>query len=33
LGLEWILGRLAGALWSGITWLRIGTDDGILGMQ
>jgi hypothetical protein len=27
----WILGRLAGGwVWSGISWLRIGTDGGFL---
>jgi hypothetical protein len=25
MGLEWTLGRLAGGVWSGFTWLRIGT--------
>jgi hypothetical protein len=28
IGLEWIFGRLAGGgLWSGFTWLRIGTGS------
>jgi hypothetical protein len=31
IGLEWILGRLAGGWgWSGFSWLRIGTGGGIL---
>jgi hypothetical protein len=30
MGLEWILGRLAGGrVTSGLTWLRMGTGDGI----
>jgi hypothetical protein len=28
--LEWILGRLAGGMWNGLTWLRIGTGGGLL---
>jgi hypothetical protein len=28
MGLEWILGRLAGVVWSGFKWLRIGTLTG-----
>jgi hypothetical protein len=28
--LERILGRLAGGMWSGLIWLRVGTDDGLL---
>jgi hypothetical protein len=27
---EWILGRLAGGLWNGFSWLRIGTGGGLL---
>jgi hypothetical protein len=32
MGLEWILGRLAGGggLWSGFTWLRTRTVGGLL---
>jgi hypothetical protein len=30
MGLNWILGRLVGGLWSGFTWLRIGTGGGLL---
>jgi hypothetical protein len=30
MGLEWILGRLVGGVWSGFTWLRIGTVGGLL---
>jgi hypothetical protein len=30
LGSEWILGRLAGEVWSGSSWLTIGTDGGFL---
>jgi hypothetical protein len=26
----WILGRLAGGVWSGSSWLRIGADGGLL---
>jgi hypothetical protein len=29
-GSEWILGRLAGGMWSGSSWLRIGTGGGLL---
>jgi hypothetical protein len=29
-GSEWILGRLAGGMWSGSSWLRIGADGGLL---
>jgi hypothetical protein len=30
-GIKWILGRLAGVcVWSGFTWLRIGTGGGLL---
>jgi hypothetical protein len=28
MGSEWILGRLAGDVWSGLSWLRIGTSAG-----
>jgi hypothetical protein len=27
---EWILGRLAGRMWIGFEWLRIGTGGGLL---
>jgi hypothetical protein len=27
---KWTLGRLAGRVWSGFTWLRIGTVGGLL---
>jgi hypothetical protein len=27
---KWTLGRLVGGLWSGFTWLRIGTVGGLL---
>jgi hypothetical protein len=30
MGLEWTLGRLAERVWSGFTWLRIGTVGGLL---
>jgi hypothetical protein len=30
MGLEWILRRLVGGVWSGFTWLRIGTVGGLL---
>jgi hypothetical protein len=30
LGSKWTLGRLAGRVWSGFTWLRIGTVGGLL---
>jgi hypothetical protein len=30
MGSKWILGRLVGGVWSGFTWLRIGTVDGLL---
>jgi hypothetical protein len=29
-GSEWILGRLAGEVWSGLNWLRLGTGGGLL---
>jgi hypothetical protein len=29
MGLEWILGILAGGVWSGFTWLRMGTGGGL----
>jgi hypothetical protein len=29
-GIKWILGRLAGRVWSGFTWLRIGTGGELL---
>jgi hypothetical protein len=30
IGLDWILGRFAVGMWSGFTWLRIGTVGGLL---
>jgi hypothetical protein len=30
LGSKWNLGRLAGRVWSGVTWLRTGTGGGLL---
>jgi hypothetical protein len=30
MGSKWILGRLLGEVWSGFTWLRIGTVGGLL---
>jgi hypothetical protein len=27
---KWTLGRLVGGVWSGFTWLRIGTVGGLL---
>jgi hypothetical protein len=30
MGSEWTVGRLAGAVWSGFTWLRINTGGGLL---
>jgi hypothetical protein len=30
MGSEWILGRLAGGVWIGFSWLRIGTGGGLL---
>jgi hypothetical protein len=30
MGSEWILGRLAGGVWSGFNWLRIRTVSGLL---
>jgi hypothetical protein len=29
-GSKWTLGRLVGGVWSGFTWLRIGTVGGLL---
>jgi hypothetical protein len=29
-GIKWILGRFVGGGWSGFTWLRIATGDGLL---
>jgi hypothetical protein len=29
-GSEWIVGRLAGGVWSGSSWLRIGTGGRLL---
>jgi hypothetical protein len=28
MGSEWMLGRLAGGVWSGYSWLRIQTGSG-----
>jgi hypothetical protein len=28
-GSKWILGRLAGSVWNGFTWLRIRTGNGL----
>jgi hypothetical protein len=33
MGSEWILGRLAGRVWIGFDWLRIGTGGELLRMQ
>jgi hypothetical protein len=30
MGSEWILWRLAGGVWIGSSWLRIGTGGGLL---
>jgi hypothetical protein len=30
MGSKWTLVRFAGGVWSGFTWLRIGTVDGLL---
>jgi hypothetical protein len=30
MGSKWTLGRLAGRVWSGFTWLRIGAVGGLL---
>jgi hypothetical protein len=30
MGSEWMLGRLAGGVWSGYSWLRIQTGSGLL---
>jgi hypothetical protein len=30
MGSKWTLRRLVGGVWSGITWLRIGTVGGLL---
>jgi hypothetical protein len=30
MGSEWFLGRLAGDVWSGFIWLRIGTSGRLL---
>jgi hypothetical protein len=30
MGSIWTLGRLVGGVWSGFTWLRIGTVGGLL---
>jgi hypothetical protein len=30
---KWTLGRLVGGVWSGFTWLRIGTIGGLLWMR
>jgi hypothetical protein len=28
--LEWISGKYSGKIWTGCTWLRIGTSGGLL---
>jgi hypothetical protein len=33
MGLEWILGKCAGVVWSGFTWLRIVTGGALWWMQ
>jgi hypothetical protein len=33
MGSKWTLGRLAAGVWSGFTWLRIGTVGGLLLMR
>jgi hypothetical protein len=33
MGSKWTLGRLVGGVWSGFTWLRIGTVGGLLWMR
>jgi hypothetical protein len=33
MGTEWILGKLSGGVWSGFSWLRIGTGGGLLGTR
>jgi hypothetical protein len=33
MGSEWILRRLAGVVYSGFSWLRIGTGGGLLLIQ
>jgi hypothetical protein len=30
MGSKWTLGRLLSGVWSGFTWLRIGTGGGLL---
>jgi hypothetical protein len=30
MGSKWILGRLVGGVWSGFTWLRLGTVGWLL---
>jgi hypothetical protein len=30
MGAKWILSRLVGGVWSGFTWVRIGTVGGLL---
>jgi hypothetical protein len=30
IGSKWTVGRLVGGVWSGFTWLRIGTVGGLL---
>jgi hypothetical protein len=29
MGSKWTLGKLAGGMWNGFTWLRIGTFGGL----
>jgi hypothetical protein len=33
MGSKWILGILVEGVWSGFTWLRIGTVGGLLRMR
>jgi hypothetical protein len=33
MGSEWILGRLAGGMWGGFNWLRIGTNWSVGWIQ
>jgi hypothetical protein len=30
MGSQWLLGRLAGRVWIGFSWLRMGTSGGLL---
>jgi hypothetical protein len=33
MGSKWTLGRSVGGVWSGFTWLRVGTVGGLLWMR